>query len=79
MADMDQLTFGDAGFAGTAKLTRKERFLAEMEQVVPWSVLVRLIAPVYPAAGNGRHPYPLETMRWVHLMQNWFSLSDLGT
>ena len=75
---MDQLTFGDADFAGKGKLTRKERFLAEMEQVVPWSVLVRLIAPVYPAAGNGRRPYPLETMLRVHLMQNWFSLSDPG-
>ena len=75
---MDQLTFGDADLAGKGKLTRKERFLAEMEQVVPWSVLVRLIAPVYPAAGNGRRPYPLETMLRVHLMQNWFSLSDPG-
>ena len=75
---MDQLTFGDADFAGKGKFTRKERFLSEMEQIVPWSVLVRLIAPVYPTAGNGRQPYPLETMLRVHLMQNWFSLSDPG-
>ena len=44
---MDQLTFGDADFAGKGKRTRKERFLAEMDLVVPWSVLVRLIEPVY--------------------------------
>ena len=75
---MDQLTFGDADFASKGKLTRKERFLGEMEQVVPWSMLLRLIEPVYPAAGNGRRPYPLETMLRVHLMQNWFSLSDPG-
>jgi IS5 family transposase len=75
---MDQLTFGDADFAGKGKQTRKERFLAEMEQVVPWSVLERLIEPVYPASGNGRRPYPLQTMLRVHLMQNWFSLSDPG-
>jgi len=75
---MDQLTFGDADFAGKGRQTRKERFLAEMEQVVPWSVLVRLIEPVYPMGGNGRRPYPLETMLRVHLMQNWFSLSDPG-
>lgn len=75
---MDQLTFGDADFAGKGKKTRKERFLAEMDQVVPWSVLVRLIEPVYPVAGNGRRPYPLETMLRIHLMQNWFSLSDPG-
>jgi IS5 family transposase len=75
---MDQLTFGDADFAGKGKQTRKERFLAEMEQVVPWPVLERLIEPVYPASGNGRRPYPLQTMLRVHLMQNWFSLSDPG-
>jgi IS5 family transposase len=73
---MAQLTFGDAEFAGKGKTTRKERFLAEMEQVVPWASLLKLIAPVYPEAGNGRRPYPLATMLRVYLMQNWFSLSD---
>lgn len=73
---MDQLTFGDADFAAKGKKTRKERFLSEMEQVVPWSALLRVVAPVYPTAGNGRRPYPLATMLRVHLMQNWFSLSD---
>jgi IS5 family transposase len=73
---MDQLTFGDADFANKGKTTRKERFLSEMEQVVPWSTLQRLIAPYYPEAGNGRRPYPLATMLRIHLMQNWFSLSD---
>jgi IS5 family transposase len=73
---MAQLTFGDAEFAGKGKTTRKERFLAEMEQVVPWAALQRLIAPVYPEAGNGRRPYPQATMLRVYLMQNWFSLSD---
>jgi len=47
-----------------------------MEQVVPWASFLKLIAPVYPEAGNGRRPYPLETMLRVYLMQNWFSLSD---
>lgn len=75
---MDQLTFGDADFAGKGKQTRKERFLSEMAQVVPWPSLVGLIEPVYPVAGNGRRPYPLETMLRIHLMQNWFSLSDPG-
>jgi transposase, IS5 family len=73
---MAQLTFGDAEFAGKGKTTRKERFLAEMEQVVPWDALMRLIAPAYPEAGNGRRPYPLATMLRIHLMQNWFALSD---
>jgi IS5 family transposase len=71
-----QLTFGDADFANKGKKTRKERFLGEMEQIVPWPSLIRLIAPFYPDAGNGRRPYPLATMLRIHLMQNWFALSD---
>jgi IS5 family transposase len=47
-----------------------------MEQVVPWKSLMDLIEPFYPIAGGGRHPYPLETMLRIHLMQNWFGLSD---
>ena len=73
---MSQMSFSDFKYAGKRKQTRRERFLAEMEQVVPWSGLVALIEPHYPKAGGGRKPYPLETMLRVHLLQNWFSLSD---
>ena len=73
---MSQMSFGDAEYAGKRKKTRREVFLAEMEQVVPWKSLLSLIEPFYPVAGRGRHPYPLETMLRVHLMQNWFGLSD---
>src|SRR5262245_11824145 len=75
---MSQLTFGDAEYAGKGKSTRRERFLAEMDQVVPWKSLLSLMEPFYPEAGNGRQPYPLDTMLRVHLMQNWFGLSDPG-
>lgn len=73
---MSQMTFGDAEYAGKRKKTRREVFLEEMEQVVPWKSLLSLIEPLYPIAGRGRHPYPLETMLRVHLMQNWFGFSD---
>jgi IS5 family transposase len=73
---MSQMSFGDAEYAGKRKKTRREVFLEEMEQVVPWKSLLSLIEPFYPVAGRGRHPYPLETMLRVHLMQNWFGLSD---
>ena len=73
---MSQISFGDAEYAGKRKKTRREMFLEEMEQVVPWKSLLALIEPVYPVAGRGRHPYPLEAMLRVHLMQNWFGLSD---
>src|SRR5665213_1815676 len=73
---MSQMSFGDAEYAGKRKKTRREVFLEEMDQVVPWKSLLTLIEPLYPIAGRGRHPYPLKTMLCVHLMQNWFGLSD---
>ena len=73
---MTQLTFGDAEYQGKRKRTRREVFLAEMDQVVPWSSLLGQIEPLYPVAGRGRHPYPVATMLRIHLMQNWFGLSD---
>lgn len=73
---MKQISFGDAEYAGKRKQTRREVFLAEMDQVVPWRSLQSLIEPFYPEAGRGRHPYPLATMLRIHLMQNWFGLSD---
>ena len=73
---MSQLSFGDAEYAGKRKKTRREVFLAEMEQVVPWSRLLAVIEPHYPKAGRGRRPYPLETMLRVHLLQNWYGYSD---
>jgi IS5 family transposase len=73
---MTQLTFGDAEYASKRKRTRREVFLAEMEKVIPWSALLGLIEPVYPKAGRGRHPYPLESMLRIHLLQQWYALSD---
>ena len=62
-----QLSFGDGEYAGKRKKTRREIFLAEMEQVVPWSALLKLIAPHYPALGQrGRQPYALATMLRIH-------------
>ena len=73
---MSQISFADAEYAGKRKKTRREVFLEEMEQVVPWKALLKVIEPHYPTAGRGRRPYPLEAMLRVHLMQNWFALSD---
>jgi IS5 family transposase len=73
---MSQISFADAEYAGKRKKTRREAFLEEMEQVVPWKALLKVIEPHYPVAGRGRRPYPLEAMLRVHLMQNWFALSD---
>jgi len=73
---MKQMTFADAEYAGKRKQTRKELFLIEMDQVVPWKGLVALIDPHYPKGEGGRPAYPLMAMLRVHLMQNWFGYSD---
>lgn len=67
---MTQMNFSDAEYAGKRKQTRRERFLAEMEQVVLWVGLLALIELFYPKAGNGRPPYPLETMLGGELVSN---------
>lgn len=73
---MSQISFSDAEQAGKRKKTRREVFLGEMELVVPRKTLLKVIEPHYPVAGRGRRPYPLQAMLRVHLMQNWFALSD---
>ena len=58
------------------KVTRRERFLAEMDAVIPWTRLLGLIAPHYPKAGNGRQPLGMEKMLRIYFLQQWFNLSD---
>jgi IS5 family transposase len=60
------------------KPTRRDAFLAEMQNLVPWSDLVTLIEPHYPKAGNGRPPIGRERMLRIHLLQHWFNLADVA-
>ena len=64
------------GFSLSVRKTRKAIFLEQMDRVVPWSRLVDLIAPHYPAGRTGRPPFELETMLRTHFLQQWFNLSD---
>jgi transposase, IS5 family len=56
--------------------TRRDTFLATMEQIVPWSALCEVIEPHYPKAGNGRPPVGLERMLRMYFVQHWFNLAD---
>ncbi len=71
-----QLTFADSEFSSKRRQTRKKIFLSRMNQILPWQNMVEVIEPFYPKAGNGRWPYPLETMLRIHFMQHWYNLSD---
>lgn len=68
----------DLGLKLSRRRTRKAVFLDEMEGVVPWSDLLALIEPHAPRATTGRPPFAIETMLRIHLLQQWFGLSDVA-
>ena len=74
---MKQSTFASLAFENKKKQTRREKFLSEMEAVVPWPELLSVIEPYYPKSGRrGRQPMPLSSMLRIHCMQQWYALSD---
>jgi hypothetical protein len=73
---MQQTMFASVAWEKKGKITRRERFLAEMDAVIPWARLLALIEPPYPMAGNGTQPKPMEQMLRSYSMQNRFNLLD---
>ena len=71
-----QGSFSQAEYAGKNKQTRRDKFLAEMEQVVPWPRLVERLRPIYPKGERGRPPIGLERMLRIHFLQQWYGLAD---
>lgn len=75
---MKQTTFASAAWANKGKVTRRERFLGEMDAVISWKKLIRRVRPHYAKAGQGRQPHPLEIMLRIHCLQHFFNLSAPG-
>ena len=75
---MQQISFSQMEYAGKKRITRRERFLGEMERVVPWSALLEVLEPYYPKGKRGRPPIGLERMLRVYFIQQWYGLSDEG-
>jgi IS5 family transposase len=74
---MKQRSFASLSFDAKKKPTRREKFLGEMDKVVPWTDLLALIEPSYPTSGRrGRPPMPAATMLRILFMQQWYALSD---
>ena len=71
-----QHTPASLAYTTKGKVTRRERFLSEMDAVIPWADLLALIAPHYPQAGRGRQTLPMAVMLRVYFLQQWFNLSD---
>ena len=75
---MQQISFSQMEYSGKKRITRRERFLGEMERVVPWSALLEVLEPYYPKGKRGRPPIGLERMLRVYFIQQWYGLSDEG-
>jgi IS5 family transposase len=73
---MSAISFASLAYENKKKKTRREKFLEEMNQVIPWQELLQIINKYYPVAGNGRHPIPMERMLRIYFMQQWCGLSD---
>jgi len=75
---MNSVSFASLAYDNKKKKTRREKFLQEMDRVVPWEELLQIIKKHYPKAGNGRQPLPMERMLRIYFMQQWYGLSDPG-
>jgi IS5 family transposase len=73
---MQQISFALAEHQSKKRITRREKFLAEMQQVVPWQRLIDLIEPHYPKGRRGRPPIGLERMLRLYFVQQLYSLAD---
>ena len=71
-----QTSFSQAEFADKKKITRREKFLARMEEIIPWADLLAVIEPYYPKGERGRPPIGLERMLRVYFLQQWYGLAD---
>jgi transposase, IS5 family len=71
-----QPSFSQAEFADKKKITRREKFLARMEALIPWTKLLAVIEPFYPKGERGRPPIGLERMLRVYFLQQWYGLAD---
>lgn len=76
---MKQISFAQAEHQNKKKVTRRERFLAQMEALMPWQRLIETLSPSYfpsSAGKRGRPPIGLERMLRVYFLQQWYALAD---
>lgn len=75
-----QTSFSELEYATKKKQTRRDRFLAELEAITPWTALEQCIAPFYPSDGGpGRPSKGLTRMLRMYIAQQCFGFSDEGT
>jgi len=79
MYQPQQLSFADAEYANKGKVTRREKFLSQLEALLPWPLMIAVIAPHYASGkGPGHKPFLLNAMLHVHVAQIVYNYSDPG-
>ena len=68
----EQRTLARVLYDAKRKVTSRERFLTELDAVIPWAPLLALIGPYNPTAGRDRRPLPLATMLRAYFLQQCF-------
>ena len=61
---MKQMTFSELDYLSKRKITKKERFLAEMEQVVPFERLAAVIEQLPDCHGYLNHSSAPDRRSW---------------
>lgn len=75
---MKQQTFASLNYHHKKVITKREKFLQQMDEIVPWAQLLEVIKPHYPNAHKGRKATSLNTLLRIYFLQQWYNLSDPG-
>ena len=73
-----QMSFTEMEYNQRHRTTKRDAFLKEMDELIPWEECVAMISPCYPSGNRGRPPREIEQMLRMILLQTWFNLSDEG-
>lgn len=77
MSTPTQTSLAELEYVSKKRQTWREKFLAEMEQVAPWALLLLKLELHYPQSGRrGQQPMSLDRKLRIHCLQQWFSYSD---
>jgi IS5 family transposase len=71
-----QSSFASQEYANKGRITRREKFLGQMQSIVPWDSLVAVIEPHYPKGERGRPPIGCLRMLRIYFLQQWYTLAD---
>jgi hypothetical protein len=67
---MKQSSLAETGYERRPKATKRQRFLSQMDTVIPWSRLLAVVDAAQPkmTVRGGRPSFPAETMLRIHFM-----------